>query len=112
MLPEPLRVCTHYKGIVDALRCISGGCGCEQVLSGSSEFQAVQGRMAETMPHSTIHKLQRVQNVALWDYYSMQKGRHVRLGTNPHEVSVWHGTSQTDPAVIYTDMQDGFMVTA
>lgn len=81
-----------------------------QVLPGSSEFQAVQERMAETMAHSTIHKLERVQNLALWDYYSMRKLKLVRLGTQPNEVSVWHGTSRTDPATIYADVQDGFMV--
>ncbi len=81
-----------------------------QVLPGSSEFQVVQERMAETMAHSTIHKLERVQNLALWDYYSMKKLRLARLGIEPNEVSLWHGTSRTDPAAIYADVQDGFMV--
>ena len=81
-----------------------------QVSPSSSEFQAVQERMAETMAHSTIHKLERVQNLALWDFYNMSKRKLVQLGTQPNEVSVWHGTSRTDPATIYADVQDGFMV--
>jgi hypothetical protein len=72
----------------------------------------VRDRLRETMPGAEIVKVERIQNVLLWDYYSMRKQRmrKVNGGREPKEVSVWHGTSGTDPQKIYEDRQDGFMM--
>jgi hypothetical protein len=82
------------------------------VLSGCAEWQAIEAQMKATMPASAITKLERVQNVMLWEYYCMRKERMARLGAGqpPAEVKLWHGTSQTDPKLIYEDEADGFMM--
>ena len=86
----------------------------------SAEFKQVSGRFLETMPSKTrIVRLERIQNSALWDYYCLRKERMTKVNKRvPLEASVWHGTGNprdksaggTDPAMIYTDVQDGFMM--
>jgi hypothetical protein len=87
-------------------------CALVQVGRSSPEFRAVRDRMAATMPAASITKLERVQNVDLWDYYCLRRERMMKLagGVEPNEVSVWHGTGTTDPKAIYEDRQDGFMM--
>jgi hypothetical protein len=64
-------------------------------------------------------RLQRIQNLALWDYYCLRRERMTKVNKRmPLEASVWHGTGNprdrssggTDPAMIYKDVQDGFMM--
>ena len=90
------------------------------VNQASAEFKQVSGRFLETMPATTrIVRLERIQNLALWDYYCLRKERMTKVNKRvPLEASVWHGTGNprdksaggTDPAKIYTDVQDGFMM--
>jgi hypothetical protein len=84
-------------------------CSLIEVRKISQEFQEVRGRMASTMPTAKITKLERVQNVDLWDYYCLRRERMTKLagGAEPNEVSVWHGTGTTAPSAIYEDRQDG-----
>ena len=89
-------------------------CMLVDVNRGTPEFAAVRDRMAATMAdaHRRIKKVQRVQNVLLWEYYCMRKELMKKRagGKDPKEVAVWHGTRRTDPQEIYKDRQDGFMM--
>ena len=74
----------------------------------------VRDQMVKTMPNADdqIVKVERIQNVHLWDYYYMRRRRMTKLlrGRSLNEQSVWHGTSARNPASIYEDEQDGFMM--
>eukprot|EP01048_Picozoa_sp_COSAG05_P025240 COSAG05_NODE_6330_length_978_cov_2.601820_1_plen_264_part_10 len=88
-------------------------CMLVDVSSGTAEYNAVRDRMRATMREADrqIQRVQRVQNVLLWEYYSMRKDlMKKRSGSDPNEVTVWHGTRSTDPKIIYSDTQDGFMM--
>jgi hypothetical protein len=86
-------------------------CMLAPIVADTPEFEAVKERMIQTMPEAQIVKLERVQNVMLWQYYCMRQERMRSInGKDPNEVSVWHGTRSHDPKLIYEDMQDGFMM--
>lgn len=88
----------------------------------SVEFKQVADRFFETMKSKQVThivRLERIQNLALWDYYCFRKERMTKVNKHiPFEASVWHGTGNprdrssggTDPAMIYQDIQDGFMM--
>ena len=85
-------------------------CALVTVASHTPEFQSVEGKIKATMPTVRIEKLERIQNVLLWKKYSMRKVLMAEVnGNDPNEKSVWHGTSATDPKLIYEDKQDGFI---
>ena len=90
---------------------LNANCQLVKVLSGTREYAGVHDRLRATMPQAKIMRLERVQNVLLWEFYQMRKQmlRKTNAGRDPNEVSVWHGTSQHDPKGIYEDRQDGFM---
>jgi hypothetical protein len=86
-------------------------CVLVDVSTGTAEYNAVRDRMRATMREADrqIQRVQRVQNVLLWEYYCMRKElMKMRSGSDPNEVSVWHGTRSTDPKIIYSDTDDGF----
>lgn len=94
-------------------------CALVRVDEGTAEFDTVFARMTASLPSARIVKLERIQNVMLFDYYSMRRDRMVKLagGGEPKEVCVWHGTGNPlrsgdgiHPRVIYEDRQDGFMM--
>ena len=62
------------------------------------------------MNDAHICKLWRVQNSAQWANFILHKLRLEMQGVPLHETKVWHGTSSLDPALIYDDEQDGFMM--
>jgi len=70
----------------------------------------VTDRLQDTMSDAHVSKLWRIQNKSLWSYYSFHKDRLSMNGIDHNEQSVWHGTSNLDPAAIYNDRQDGFMM--
>jgi len=79
------------------------------VTPNDSEYWDVFDKLKKTKPDAYISRLWRVQNKPLLTYYSFHKDRLSTQGfTNEH--SIWHGTSALDPAVIYDDQQDGFMM--
>jgi ABC-type branched-subunit amino acid transport system substrate-binding protein len=74
------------------------------------KYWAVLKELQSTMPDAYISSLWRVQNMSLWTYYCFHKER-LAMNNIPHnEKNVWHGTSVIDPAIIYHDKQDGFMM--
>ena len=74
------------------------------------QYWAVLDCMSQSMDDVHISKLWRIQNTSLWSYYSFHKDRLSMHGIAHGEKQVWHGTSSLDPAVIYDDKQDGFMM--
>jgi hypothetical protein len=74
------------------------------------QYWDVAEQLQKGIPDAHISTVWRVQNEALWFYYSFQKQRLVLNGIDANETAVWHGTSSTEPSVIYNDTQDGFMV--
>jgi hypothetical protein len=74
------------------------------------EYWTIDARLKATMPDAHISKLWRVQNTSLWTYYSFHRDRLTMHNISHNERSVWHGTSTLDPAVIYDDQLDGFMM--
>ena len=81
-----------------------------EVAPEDGQYWAVSDRLRATMSDAHISKLWRVQNTSLWTYYSFHKDRLSMIGIDHNEKSVWHGTSSLDPAVIYSDQQDGYMM--
>jgi ABC-type branched-subunit amino acid transport system substrate-binding protein len=81
-----------------------------EVLPHEEQYWKVNKKLQESMNDAYISKLWRVQNISLWTYYSFHKDRLSMNGIPHNEKSVWHGTSSVDPAIIYNDKQDGFMM--
>jgi len=81
-----------------------------EVMPSDSEYWDIFYRLRQDMPTAYIAKVWRVQNLPLWTYYSFHKDRFVSMDIDENEGSVWHGTTNLDPEVIYNDKQDGFMM--
>ena len=80
----------------------------KKVLSTSQEFWKVLTRMYETMPNVTITKLERIQNQWLWEKYAQHRTRiHKKNQGKIEEKDLFHGTSNTDPSLIYNG-EEGF----
>lgn len=78
------------------------------VLLDSSSEQYCQGQreFLKTMNGRTIHKIDRIQNVDLWESYSRKFSKLSRkLGTPPEVRHLFHGTSETSAKAI---CQQGF----
>jgi hypothetical protein len=77
-------------------------CELQPVTPNSIEWNGVLSHMRKTMQNVNLVKVERVQNRALWDKYSLEmthmKGRNGDSGVN--EKLLFHGTSKTDPKVI------------
>ena len=77
-------------------------CELQAVMPNRIEWNGVLSHMKKTMPNVNLVKVERVQNRALWDKYSLEmthmKGRNGDSGVN--EKLLFHGTSKTDPKVI------------
>ena len=77
-------------------------CELQEVTINGIEWNGVLSHMRKTMPNVNVMKVERVQNRALWDKYSLEmdhmKERNGANGVN--EKLLFHGTSKTDPKVI------------
>jgi hypothetical protein len=77
----------------------------------SAEWEDVNSRLRATIPDAQLVQLLRVQNAALDRYYNFRREQmREKNEKDPVEISVWHGTGKTNPARIYMDKQDGFMM--
>jgi ABC-type branched-subunit amino acid transport system substrate-binding protein len=81
-----------------------------EVPPDDDQYWQVFNDLQESMDDAYISKLWRIQNMSLWNYFSLQKARLSMNGIPHNERNVWHGTTSNDPAIIYSDKQDGFMV--
>ena len=69
----------------------------------SEEYERIAGRFLQTMPHSEILRIERIQNKPLWMKY-LQCSQHM-LEYNDAilgEQVLFHGSSGTDPKEIYS----------
>jgi 2',3'-cyclic-nucleotide 2'-phosphodiesterase (5'-nucleotidase family) len=71
-----------------------------------AQYWDVHDQLCKDMPDAWISKCWRVQNSNLWNFFCFHKSRLDSENTK----QVWHGTSDLDPATIYADEQDGFMM--
>ena len=64
-------------------------------------------RFNETTP-ATVISIERIQNQLLWKAYSYEKNKlKEKLGKDPTELQLFHGTRTTKPIEIYNS-EDGF----
>ena len=77
-------------------------CELQEVTINSIEWNGVLSHMGKTMPDVNLMKVERIQNRALWDKYSLEmdhmKERNGGNGVN--EKLLFHGTRKMDPKVI------------
>ena len=72
-----------------------------KVKRGSIEWNEVISNM-QTMNNFNVTRIERLQNSRLYaQYYKHNKRLILNRKTSVNEVSVWHGTRQTDPSVIW-----------
>ena len=82
-------------------------CELVEVQRGTAEFNSVVARMHETLS-KTVLKIERVQNVMLWQNYCNEKEQVSRWNGKPaRELRLFHGTSSASPDCIYAS-QTGF----
>ena len=80
------------------------------VNTSSDEFAEVAARFLDTLPHSTVVSIERVQNKAMHDAFLLQASTlKKQLGADwddkKHRKKLWHGTQAIDAIV---NSQDGY----
>uniref|UniRef100_A0A2K6GJP4 Poly [ADP-ribose] polymerase n=1 Tax=Propithecus coquereli TaxID=379532 RepID=A0A2K6GJP4_PROCO len=77
----------HWTDMNDQLCCTV------QLLPQQSEYHTVKDKFAKTCFHYTIEKIERIQNIPLWQSYQIKK-RHmdVKNGHTDNERLLFHGT--------------------
>lgn len=74
----------------------------------SPEWRAVAQRFNLTMPQAQILKIKRIQNRKLWRLFSFEVDEvKNKVGGVKRVLSLYHGTSNTDPRLIYQS-DEGF----
>ncbi len=65
---------------------------------GSQEWNAVHKLAAKTLPSINLEKVERIQNIVLWEKYGLE-GKHMkeRNSGQINERYLFHGTSKVDP---------------
>ncbi|XP_062907742.1 protein mono-ADP-ribosyltransferase PARP12 isoform X2 [Mobula hypostoma] len=78
-----------------------------QVAESSDEFKQVQSLFQRTMKKSVIQKIERIQNIALWEVYQWQKEQMKKNnnGKDVVEKQLFHGT---DSSIIDAICQQNF----
>ena len=78
------------------------------VSKGTREWQTVSGKFKASMRRSTIRRIQRIQNMCLWEKYAQEKKRMEKKNNGAHnEKDLFHGSSKTKPHNIYNS-ESGF----
>jgi len=78
-----------------------------EISKNSKEFQKLSDMFLKTMPSSKILKITRVQNLELWKNFCFAKYQLNKKGNSSTKL-LFHGTRQTDPALIYEGKEEGF----
>ena len=83
-----------------------------EVLPTDAQYWDVHETFTKTMDtEAWLSKVWRIQNNSLFNFYSFHKNRLAgRCDVGHAERTVWHGTSQLDPSVVYSDAESGFMM--
>jgi len=76
---------------------------------GTKEFNDVQVYFQKTMPGIPIKKLERIQNLRLWDNFAHEiKKLTLKYGKEPKRQKLFHGTRSNEPINIYGGDEVGF----
>jgi hypothetical protein len=68
----------------------------------SETWKKIEKSFQETMPGHKIADIHIIQNLPLWEIYQVEREHLKRkLKKEPMTLLLWHGTRQTDPALIY-----------
>ncbi|KAL9647970.1 hypothetical protein ABK040_016876 [Willaertia magna] len=71
------------------------------VVSGTTEYQAVESLFKATLPSNTIQSIQRIENYKLWFWFCQKRKK---MGNNCNEKKLFHGTK---PNIIDLISKDG-----
>ena len=75
----------------------------------STEWQWIEASFQLRCPSVVIEKVERVQDIDLWQRYSMQRAQRAQYnGGDPNERWLFHGTNNTAPRRIWHDGDVGF----
>ncbi len=77
------------------------------VVKNSNEFKNLNDAFLETMKNHIILKIHRIQNLELWKNFCFAKDQLKKKGTLK-SLTLFHGTSNTDPKEIYSGKEEGF----
>uniref|UniRef100_H3CSH7 Poly (ADP-ribose) polymerase family, member 12a n=1 Tax=Tetraodon nigroviridis TaxID=99883 RepID=H3CSH7_TETNG len=66
-------------------------------LSKSAEYNRIETLFKRTMPNSTIHQIQRIQNPSLWRVFEWQKEQMTKKneGKSVNQLYLFHGTDES-----------------
>ena len=78
--------------------------------NSSKEWDYVEKMLSSDLPNAKLIKVERVQNINLWNYFCFRREEARKLSGETDIKSVWHGTRYTDPMCICNDKKDGFMM--
>jgi len=80
----------------------------KELQRGSMEWSNLEARFKLTMPNAKISSIKRIQNRKLWKQFQNEKEElKIKHGKDPEIQVLFHGTSGTDPSMIYTG-EEGF----
>ncbi|CAF1222657.1 unnamed protein product [Adineta steineri] len=81
------------------------GCNLVDIPKNDPNFVRIQNRIKETMPNIKIDKIERIQNVRLWNHYAIRRRelkKELRAMPNLQiELELFHGTRNTPPSEVY-----------
>ncbi len=83
-----------------------GKCELKDVVKGSEEWKAIEQRVKESASNMSIVRIERIQNLWLWEVYMSSKKRmsDKNHGT-VNEKQLFHGSRYTPPKAIYNSEQ-------
>ena len=77
-------------------------CELKQVEKGTKEWCLVESNVGETIQNPQILKIERIQNIWLWERYAFCKERMLEKNNgNISEKQLFHGTRETPPDQVY-----------
>ena len=80
-------------------------CKLVELLKNDPDFICIEKRMKETMVNVEIDKIERVQNLRIWNHYAFRRQTlQKELSNKPNlqiEMELFHGTRATLPSEVY-----------
>ncbi|XP_045858583.1 protein mono-ADP-ribosyltransferase PARP15 isoform X2 [Meles meles] len=88
LLPDPAgNLPEHWADMNQQLSCVI------ELLPGQSEYDTVKDKFSETCPSYEIEKIERIQNVCIWQSYQIKKNHmDMKNGHTDNERILFHGT--------------------
>ncbi|CAF1170949.1 unnamed protein product [Adineta steineri] len=81
------------------------GCNLVPISKNDPDFASIENRMKETLPNIKIDKIERIQNVRLWNHYAFRRRvlkKELRVMSNSQiELELFHGTRNTPTSTVY-----------